>query len=66
MYSANFKKKTEQAYSAEVATKAGSESTLRNSIRLLSTGSSLELAEGSCSTLRVPPKGLSQAVVRFS
>ena len=27
-----FKEKTEQAYSAEVATKAGSESTLRNSV----------------------------------
>ncbi len=46
-------KKTEPAYSAEKATKAKSESTLRNSIRLLSTGSGLELAEGSPSLAAV-------------
>ena len=59
-----FKKKTEQ-----------SESTLRNSTRLLSTGSSPELAEGSRSTLSLStlssrpkgsqPKGSSQAAVRL-
>ncbi len=53
MYSVYFIKKTEQAYFAKLATKAKSETTLRNSIRLLSTGSSPELAEGSSSQAAV-------------
>jgi hypothetical protein len=52
MYSVDLKK-TEQAYFAKLATKAKSEATLRNSIWLLSTGSSPELAEGSSSQAAV-------------
>ncbi len=63
MSNGQFNKKTEQAYSAEKATKARSEATLRDSIRLLSTGSIPELAEGSHSTLSSRPKGSSQAAV---
>jgi hypothetical protein len=50
------KKKTEQAYSAEKATKARSESSLRDSTRLPSMGSGPEHVEGSSS----------QAVVQYS
>ncbi len=58
-------KKTEQAYSAEVAAKASGESTLRNSIRLPSTSSGPEHVEGSCSILGSQPNGSSQAAVRL-
>jgi hypothetical protein len=61
-----FKKKTEQADSAEKATKARSESTLRNSIWLPSTGSGPEHVEGSRSTLSSQPQGSSQAAVGLS
>ncbi len=45
--------KTEQAYSAEMAMKAGSDSTFRNSIQLPSTSSGLEHIEGSSSQAAV-------------
>ena len=55
MNSVNLKKKTEQAYSVEMATKAGSEFILRNSTRL--SRSTLSLLTLSRSTLSSQPKG---------
>jgi len=64
MNSVNLKKKTEQAYSVEMATKAGSEFILRNSTRL--SRSTLSSQPKGSRLKGSQPKGSSQAAVHYS